>query len=100
VNSEAVSGRYVGAVGGLPDFHNAAVSHRHGRGIIVLPSQAANGRSRIVARLSGPATLPAWAADFVVTEHGIAALRDRSPEERRAALVAIAAPAHRRELAA
>ncbi len=100
VNSEAVAGRYVGAVGGLPDFHNAAVSHRNGRGIIVLPSQAANGRSRIVARLSGPATLPASVADFVVTEHGIAALRDRSPEERRSALIAIAAPAHRRELAA
>jgi acetyl-CoA hydrolase len=100
VNSEAVSGRYVGAVGGLPDFHNAAVSHRNGRGIIVLPSQASNGRSRIVARLSGPATLPASVADFVVTEHGIAALRDRSPDERRSALIAIADPAHRRELAA
>jgi acyl-CoA hydrolase len=38
-------------------------------------------------------------ADFVVTEHGIAALRDRSAEERRSALIAIADPAHRRELA-
>ena len=74
--------------------------HRNGRGIIVLPSQAASGRSRIVARLSGPATLPASVADFVVTEHGIAALRDRSAEERRAALIAVADPAHRRELAA
>jgi len=100
VNSEAIAGRYVGAVGGLPDFHQAAVSHRDGRGIIVLPSRSAGGRSRIVARLSGPATLPAWAADFVVTEHGIAALRDRSAAERRSALIAIADPAHRKELAA
>jgi acyl CoA:acetate/3-ketoacid CoA transferase beta subunit len=100
VNSEAIAGRYVGAVGGLPDFHQAAVSHRNGRAIIVLPSQAASGRSRIVARLNGPATLPASVADFVVTEHGIAALRDRSAEERRAALIAVADPAHRRELAA
>jgi Acetyl-CoA hydrolase/transferase C-terminal domain len=99
VNSEAISGHYVGAVGGLPDFHHAAVSHRNGRGVIVLPSQATNGRSRIVKRLSGPATLPASVADFVVTEHGIAALRDRSAEERRSALIAIADPAHRRELA-
>jgi Acetyl-CoA hydrolase/transferase C-terminal domain len=99
-NSEAIDGRYVGAVGGLPDFHAAAVGHRNGRAILVLPSQAANGRSRIVARLSGPATLPASVADFVVTEYGIAALRHRSLDERRKALIAIAHPAHRRALAA
>jgi acetyl-CoA hydrolase len=100
VNSEAIDGRYVGAVGGLPDFHAAAVGHGNGRAIIVLSAQAASGRSRIVARLSGPATLPASLADFVVTEYGVAALRHRSLEERRRALIAIAHPAHRRALAA
>jgi len=100
VNSEAIDGRYVGAVGGLPDFHTAAVGHGNGRAIIVLSAQAASGRSRIVARLSGPATLPASLADFVVTEYGVAALRHRSLEERRRALIAIAHPAHRRALAA
>jgi acetyl-CoA hydrolase len=99
VNCESVDGRYIGAVGGAPDFHNAAYGHRNGRAIIALPSQARNGRSRIVARLSGPATLPASVADVVVTEFGIAALRDRSLEERRKALIAIAHPDHRRRLA-
>jgi acetyl-CoA hydrolase len=99
VNCEAVGGRYIGAVGGAPDFHNAACGHRNGRAIIALASQAPSGRSRIVARLSGPATLPASVADIVVTEFGIASLRDRSLEERRKALIAIAHPDHRRRLA-
>ena len=99
VNCEAVDGRYIGAVGGVPDFHNAAYAHRSGRAIIALPSQAPNGGSRIVARLSGPATLPASVADVVVTEFGAAVLRERSLEERRRALIAIAHPDHRRSLA-
>ena len=99
VNCEAVDGRYIGAVGGVPDFHNAAYAHRNGRAIIALPSQAPNGGSRIVARLSGPATLPASVADVVVTEFGAAVLRERSLEERRQALIAIAHPDHRRSLA-
>src|SRR5262249_18339076 len=99
VNCEAVGGRYIGAVGGAPDFHNAAYGHRDGRAIIALSSLTRNGRSRIVEGLSGPATLPASVADFVVTEFGIAALRDRSFEERRKALTAIAHPDHRRMLA-
>ena len=38
-------------------------------------------------------------ADIVVTEHGVAQLRDRSIDERAEALIAIAAPAFRRDLA-
>jgi acyl-CoA hydrolase len=38
-------------------------------------------------------------ADIVVTEHGIAELRDRSLEERAKALIGVAAPAFREELA-
>ena len=39
-------------------------------------------------------------ADIVVTEHGVAYLRDKSIDERAAALIAIADPAFRRDLAA
>jgi acyl-CoA hydrolase len=38
-------------------------------------------------------------ADFVVTEHGVARLRDRSVDERAEALIAIADPAFRDQLA-
>jgi 4-hydroxybutyrate CoA-transferase len=38
-------------------------------------------------------------ADLVVTEHGIARLREKSLEERAEALIQIAAPGFREELA-
>jgi acyl-CoA hydrolase len=40
-----------------------------------------------------------WSADIVVTEHGVARLRDKSVDERAEALIAIADPAFRDELA-
>ena len=60
----------------------------------------AGGRSRIVAVLDGPVTVPRGDADLIVTEHGIADLRDADLDTRAAALVAIAAPEHRDTLAA
>jgi acyl-CoA hydrolase len=57
--------------------------------------------SRIVARLGerDVVSCPRADADVVVTEHGIAELRDRSLEERAKALIGVAAPAFREELA-
>jgi len=102
VNAESIDGRLVAGVGGLPAFVAGALLSRSGRSIIALPSTTEDGRSRIVGRLS-PGCLvavPRQSADYVVTEHGVAALRDRSLADRAQALIRIAAPQHRDMLAA
>jgi len=54
-------------------------------------------RSRIVARLGAGTrvTTPRFLSDYVVTEHGVAALRGQSDAGRARALVRIADPAFR-----
>ena len=99
VNAEALNGRYIGAIGGQGDFQRAALHSPGGRGIVALPSTAGR-HSRIVARLSGPVTTARADADAVVTEHGIAELAGRTLQERARAMIAIADPAHRRQLEA
>ena len=99
VNAEALNGRYIGAIGGQGDFQRAALHSPGGRGIVALPSTAGR-HSRIVARLSGPVTTARADADVVVTEHGIAELAGRTLQERARAMIAIADPAHRRQLEA
>lgn len=93
VNCEVAAGRYVGAVGGALDFLRGANRSRGGLPIIALPSTA-GGLSRIVATLSGPATIPRGDAPVVVTEHGVADLRGLSLSRRRERLLAIADPHH------
>jgi len=99
VNAEVAGGRHVGAVGGQVDFLRGAVASG-GLGIVALPSVVAStGATRIVAALSGPVTTSRADVDLVVTEHGIVRLRGLDLEERAAALIAVAAPEHRDELA-
>lgn len=99
LNTETIRGRYAGAVGGAADFMRAAARSEGGMPITVLPSTAGPA-SRIVARLSGPASVARSDAGVIVTEHGVADLRGRSLRERRELLLAIADPAHRDALAA
>ncbi len=91
----------VSGVGGAPDFTRAARRSKSGRAIIALPATAQGGKvSRIVARLSSPtASIPRADVDTIVTEHGVAELIGKSPAERAEALIAIAAPAFRDDLA-
>lgn len=77
VNSELANGSYIGAVGGAPDFINAA-----GTSLVLIPA------SRLVARLSGPVSTPD--AGVVVTELGAADLRGCDDAERARRLRAIA----------
>jgi acyl-CoA hydrolase len=98
VNSEAVNGRWLGAVGGQVDFLRGARA-AGGVGIIALPSLIAkSGASRIVSRLSGPVTTARSDVDVVVTEHGTARLSGRDLEQRARALLAVADPRHRERL--
>jgi acyl-CoA hydrolase len=95
-------GRQVSGTGGLVDFVRGARLSRGGRSILALPSTASRGKtSRIVVRLGDTdvVSCPRADADIVVTEHGIAHLRDKSIDERAEALIAIADPAFRDQLA-
>jgi acyl-CoA hydrolase len=99
--------RQVGGVGGLNDFVRGARAAPDGKAIIALPARqparagvTGPGAARIVARLSGPATVAAADADIVVTEYGSAHLRHASLGERARRLIAIAHPDDRDALAA
>jgi acetyl-CoA hydrolase len=77
----------------------AAARSRGGIAITVVPSTAGSA-SRIVAELSGPASVARSDAGVIVTEHGVADLRGQTLPERRQRMLAIADPAHRPALEA
>ena len=101
VNCEELQGQKRGGIGGLLDFSRAARASKGGRSITVLPATAAGGTiSRIVATLdSRPVTIGRADVDTVVTEYGVAELRNVTTAERALRLISIAAPQHRDELA-
>jgi len=101
VNLEWQGNRPLSGVGGAPDFATAAIASSGGRNITMLPSTAARGSiSRIVPCLNSPSvSLPRHMADLVITEYGIADLRDKSLDARADALIGIADPAFHKELA-
>lgn len=103
-NTETAAGRYVGAVAGAVDFARGAALSPGGIPVLALPSTAVGPTgervSRIVARLSGPATLGRADAGVIVTEYGVADLRGLPLPQRRERMLAIAHPDHRQALAA
>lgn len=99
VNVEWQAGRFRSGVGGAPDFMAAARRSEGGKAIIAVPATARKGQvSRIVSRLSVPASLSRSEVDVVATENGVADLRHLSLDERANALIAIAAPEFRESL--
>jgi len=101
-NAEMIGGRQVGAAGGLTDFMRGARASRGGRAIVALESSAKGGSvSRIVSTLPENTAVSVARGDMeiVVTEHGIADLRGKSVDARADALIAVAAPQFRDELA-
>ncbi len=99
VNCESAGGKLRGGVGGLADFGRAARQCDGGRSINVLGSTAPNGESRIVMSLAdNPVTVSRSDVDVIVTEYGVADLRDISLDERARRMVAIAAPQFREPL--
>ncbi len=98
VNVERVGTRVVAGIGGHADFCAAASRSRGGMSVIALRSTDRRGNSTIVPRVDVVST-PRCDVDLVVTEHGVADLRDRTDDERAARMVAVAAPQHRAGLA-
>ena len=101
--SESLGNAPYSGTGGQTDFVRAANRSRGGKAIIVLPSTAVGGTiSRIVPTLT-PGTHVSTSkndVNYVVTEYGVAQLRGKSAKQRAAALIAIAHPDFRGELAA
>ena len=88
--------------GGQPSMAMGAMMAKGGRSVLFLPSTSNDGqKSRVVPELpQGTAiTIPRYLADIVVTEYGVANLRWKTLRERADALVGIAHPDFRKELA-
>ncbi|MFM2377035.1 MAG: hypothetical protein RLZZ165_2132 [Bacteroidota bacterium] len=88
-------------VGGQMDFIRGASLAENGKPIIALPSITSRGESRIVPFLKTGAGVVTTRAHvhYIVTEHGIANLYGKTLRQRAEALLAIADPAHREQLA-
>lgn len=100
--ADSLGTKIYSGVGGQMDFVRGAGLSEGGRAIIALPSTAAGGTvSRISSLLSpgaGVVTTRAH-AHYIVTEYGVANLRAKSLTERARALIDIAAPQFREQLA-
>lgn len=100
-NSEHLFGRQYSGSGGQLDFVRGACASDGGKSIIACHSTALDGEvSRIVPALQGPVTTPRNDTHIVVTEFGWADLRGKSLSERAEALIGLAHPKFRAELAA
>ena len=102
INSESIGSRQISGLGGQFDYIEAVLHSPGGVSIFAMPSTAARGKlSRIVRHLGDGATVstPRYCADYVITEHGVAALRGKTLRERAEALIAIAHPDFRDGLA-
>jgi len=101
-NAEMVNGRQMSGTGGLVDFVRGARMAKNGRSIVALTSTAARGTiSRIVPKLDDKAVVscPRADIDYVVTEHGAARLKHKALDQRAEALIGVADPAFRDDLA-
>jgi 4-hydroxybutyrate CoA-transferase len=102
VVADSIGHRLYSGVGGQMDFVRGAALATEGRAIIALPSTAAGGTtSRITPALKEGAGIVTTRAHVrtVVTEWGVAELFGKSVRERAAALISIAHPDFRDELA-
>jgi len=102
VCADSIGHRIYSGIGGQMDFIRGAARSRGGKPIIALPSTASDGRhSRIVWELTPGAGVVTTRGHvhWVVTEYGAVNLHGLSIRERADALISIAHPDFRAELA-
>ena len=101
VCSESIGTRQYSGTGGASDFAYGAIHSKGGRGIIAIASTAKGGTvSKIQPFLSygSVVSISRNIVDYVITEYGIAKLRNRSIRQRAEALIQIAHPDFREDL--
>ncbi len=100
VNAEYAGGRQISGTGGSVDFMRAAKASKGGRSIVAMNATARGGSvSRIVPSVDMVTALRTD-VDMVVTEYGVARLKNLPNRQRAAALIDIAAPQFRDALRA
>ena len=95
VVSTSVGHKQISGVGGQVDFVRGATMSKNGRSIMAMPSTAAKGKvSKIVPVLDEGAavTTSRYDVQYVITEYGIADLRQATLRERAVRLIRIAHP--------
>jgi 4-hydroxybutyrate CoA-transferase len=98
VNAEMAGGRQISGTGGSVDFMRAAKASKGGRSIVAMNATARGGSvSRIVPKVEMVTALRTD-VDTVVTEHGVAQIKDLPNRARAEALIQIAAPQFRDKL--
>lgn len=101
-NAEFLAGHQISGTGGQLDFVRGSYDSPGGRSILAFRSTARGGKiSRVVPRLEVGAavTTPRMDAHFLVTEHGVVNLKGKSTKQRAQAIISLAHPDHREELA-
>jgi len=98
-NSELLDGKQAGGIGGSMDFA-IGCQFEGALSIIAMRSTTSSGASKILPTFknNGPVTIPRSLVQVVVTEWGVADLRNLSVRERARALANIAHPDHRAAL--
>ena len=99
-NSEMIGGVQHSGVGGALDFLRGCQMSDSAMSIHLMPATAQKGAaSRIVPQINVNAvTATRYDVDVVVTEFGIARLKDASVRQKAERLIAIAHPEHREQL--
>ena len=98
INAEFTGGRQLSGTGGSVDFMRAAKSSKRGKSIVAMNATAKGGSvSRIVPKVELVTALRTD-IDVVVTEFGVANLKNLPARQRADALIDIAAPEFREEL--
>jgi len=105
INGETIGPEIYSGTGGAFAFAVGALHAKNGRSVTVLPSTSVvegERRSRIVPMFpqGSAVTVPRGYADIIVTEYGIARLKQRTLRQRVDELIAIAHPDFRSELRA
>ena len=104
IASEGLAHRMVSGSGGQLDFQIGSSYSKGGKGITLVSSSRKLKDGRLVSSIvpempvGTPITVPRTFADYVVTEYGIASLKDKTRRQRAEALINVAHPDLRGEL--